>query len=548
MMAWRDLVRTLTRSPRQPWPDGALHHGARVILLLVVAITTTVLFPVSPLPDAPPVELGAILEEDVIAEVPFPVYKSEEELERERREAAARINPIFVYDSTAVDSMLTAVNAFFRQADSITTGSRSGDRQELRDLLAAYSVPPSASDVNLLMNPETRTRLEESVIRAIRTDLSRGVAMGGELERAGGQRLAILGLDVDEAVPADSTLDNTAFYDRARRYVPDGAPEGFGALQRVLLVRFMVPSLRPDWEATELYRERARGAVSPIKTRIQEQQRVVPAREPVTEADVERFRSYRQELERLGRSGSGRGLRALGGFLFNLVTLTLFGVLLLLYRPEIYRNLRHLTVITVLVLTLIAVASIVAASQDRMVSLVPIAFPALVVATLWDGRLALNMSLILAVLLTGQAPFLGITSLLTLVAAGAVASLSVRVVRRRAQTWVFIALIAGAYVLVDLVLLLRQGWGFSELVRFGGLGRGLRRRSSRSRSSGGSRRLLGRLLDGRLTGAALDRDVEVLQLLAAGALLDLGQLDRDPVAGLGTLVGERRLEADRSCG
>ncbi|MFW5947684.1 MAG: HD family phosphohydrolase, partial [Gemmatimonadota bacterium] len=355
-------------------------------------------------------------------------------------------------------------------ADSLVADPGNADRQELRDLLSDYSIPPSATDVSLLLDSGTRARLRESVRQAIRTDLARGVAMSAELDQVDSRRLAVLGLDLDDAVPMDSVLGNTEFYDRAERFVPGDAPDGFAALQRVILVRFMVPSLRPDWEATELYRERARGAVSPIKTRIQEQQRIVPAREPVTEADVERFRAYRQELERLGRAGSGRWVRVMGGFLFNLLVLSLFGVLVLLYREALYRNLRHLVVITALVLTLVGVASIVAASQDRMVALIPIAFPALVVATLWDGRLALSLSLILAVFLTGQAPFLGIVSLLTLVAAGAAASLSVRVVRRRAQTWVFIALIAGAYVLVDLVLTLRQGWGFNEMARFAGLG------------------------------------------------------------------------------
>ncbi|NIP81195.1 MAG: hypothetical protein GWM90_19040, partial [Gemmatimonadetes bacterium] len=73
------------------------------------------------------------------------------------------------------------------------------------------------------------------------------------------------------------------------------------------------------------------------KAQIQEGQRVVPAREPVTEADVERFRAYRQELQQLGRLGEGhRGLRTFGGFLFNLIVLSLFGVVLFLYRNELY--------------------------------------------------------------------------------------------------------------------------------------------------------------------------------------------------------------------
>ncbi|NIP81196.1 MAG: hypothetical protein GWM90_19045, partial [Gemmatimonadetes bacterium] len=91
---------------------------------------------------------------------------------------------------------------------------------------------------------------------------------------------------------------------------------------------------------------------------------------------------------------------------------------------------------------------------------------ALVVATLWNGRLALTLSLVLAILLTGQTPFLGIVGLLSLVTGGAVASLSVRVVRRRAQTWSFILLISGGYLAAALILGLLQGWPVQDIGTF----------------------------------------------------------------------------------
>ncbi|MFO7894985.1 MAG: HDIG domain-containing protein [Longimicrobiales bacterium] len=465
-MSWGDLTRILNRAPERPWPDGVIHHGARVMVLLLLAGVVSLLFPVTPLPDAPPVERGTVLEEDVIAEVPFPVYKSEEELERERRDAAASVNPIFVYDPTAVDSMLADVDRFFTRVDSAAdVEDDDAARRRVRDLLSAYAIPPSSADIDLLMDPALRDRLRRTVRGVILDELPRGVAMSGDLEEAGSQRIRITGIEQERTVPPDSVWDNTDFYDRSRFHVPTTAPRGYEQLQRLILVRFMVASLQPDWETTERVRERSRAAVNPLKAEIQEGQRVVPAREPVTEADVERFRAYRQELERMGDAVEGRGgLRALGGFLFNLLLLGLFGVLLYFFRnEEVYRDLRHVGVITVLVLTLVAVAAVIATYDAPLVALIPIAFPALVVATLWDGRLALNLSLILAILLTGQTPFLGIVALLTLVAAGAVAALSVRVVRRRAQAWGFIALIAGAYLAVGLILGLLRGWAIEEM-------------------------------------------------------------------------------------
>jgi putative nucleotidyltransferase with HDIG domain len=94
------------------------------------------------------------------------------------------------------------------------------------------------------------------------------------------------------------------------------------------------------------------------------------------------------------------------------------------------------------------------------VELVPIALPAIVVAALWDGRMALSLALVLAVLLSGQAPFFGFSPLYTLTLGGAAAALGVRVVRRRSQTWVFAAIIAAAYAVAALTLgLLRSREG-----------------------------------------------------------------------------------------
>jgi membrane-associated HD superfamily phosphohydrolase len=81
----------------------------------------------------------------------------------------------------------------------------------------------------------------------------------------------------------------------------------------------------------------------------------------------------------------------------------------------------------------------------------------LAVAVLWEGRLALVLVTILAALTAVQQPFAGPAVLATTLAGGAAAALSVRAVRRRAQTWVFIAIITGAYTIALLALALIYG-------------------------------------------------------------------------------------------
>ena len=82
---------------------------------------------------------------------------------------------------------------------------------------------------------------------------------------------------------------------------------------------------------------------------------------------------------------------------------------------------------------------------------------ALAVAVMWDGRMALVMVMVLAVVTAAQPAFAGFPVLATTLVGGAAAALSVRAVRRRAQTWIFVAIIASTYAAVLLALALLGG-------------------------------------------------------------------------------------------
>jgi putative nucleotidyltransferase with HDIG domain len=361
--------------------------------------------------------------------------------------------------------MLAGVDRFFTRVDSLVGRAENDSTaaRGLRNLLSAYTFPHGPEEVDFLLTPDTRRSMERAVRNVILDEFPRGVARGGDLEEAG-QRIRIVGMARDRAASTDSVLQLRDLQ------TPTTVSAALEQLQWLLLVRFNVPSLVPDWDATEMARDQARAAVDPIKANIMQGQRVVPAREPVTEADLERYRAYQQELQRIGEAGGGAArLRSLGASLFAFIMLSLFGVMLFFYRPSVYRSLRQVAVIAALVLAVAGGAALVA-RYDMPTSLIPIAFPALVVAILWDGRLALNLSLILAILLSGQTPFVGLVALVTLVTGGAVASLIVRVVRRRAQVWSFIVLITGAYALISIVLGLLRGWTLGDMMVFSGWG------------------------------------------------------------------------------
>jgi cyclic-di-AMP phosphodiesterase PgpH len=445
--------------------DAFLHHGVRLALLVLLAFAVKSLFPVSPVPGFPVLEKGMVTDEDIIAQVAFPIFKSDTDLAREREEAAASVAPVLDFLPAAADTMLSRIGRFMAAADSAARNGERAPATRLRELLHDQGVAVDDETLEALAAPRQRQRLAASLQRAVRQELPIGFIASSELEEAASAQYRVRAAGLERLLSRDSIRTAPRFYERAAAYLPSDASGELAELQRLLLIRFFEPSLRLNREATDAARERARQAVPVVKAEVLRGEKIVGAHEQVRDAELERLHAYQEQLARLGELDPGefRGGRAVGSFLFAFFVLLVFGLLLFFYRPVVYAGMRHIALIASLILALVGAAAVISRS-GAPIELIPVAFPALVVAALWDGRLALNMALVMAVLLGGQAPFLGVSVLFTMVMGGAAASLSVRVVRRRAQTWVFISIIAAAYAAAALTLGLLRSWEPMEIL------------------------------------------------------------------------------------
>ncbi|HUG01755.1 MAG TPA: HDIG domain-containing protein [Longimicrobiales bacterium] len=461
---WRIVPRALSEPPAAPWPWGVIHHGARLALLAASALTFQALFPVAPAPDFPVLERGMVADEDVIAEVDFDVLKSEQELAAEQAEAAASATPVFDVVPSAVDSLTHGVDRFFSQIDTISAAAPDEDARAraVAALLAEYRLEATPQILELLQSRNRRNAVRRAIDTAARQDLAQGYAASAELARANRPRLLLRDGADEVLVPLDSIRTGADFFEIVPAYLGRGADPSTATFARQVAVRFFQPSIRFSQIATENEQRRLRAAVPTTKGRVLAGERIIAAHEQVSADVVEKLAAYRARLDELDRlEGSGSWSRKTGRFLFDMLLLGILGVLLYFFRPAVYADLRHVLVITLLTLVLGSAAAIVASSGWPMV-MIPIALPVLVIAALWDGRLALSYALIVSILLSTQAPFGGVSPLFTMVLAGAAAAMAVRVVLRRSQTWVFVSVIAGAYAVAGIVLTLLRGLPFSS--------------------------------------------------------------------------------------
>ncbi len=138
-----------------------------------------------------------------------------------------------------------------------------------------------------------------------------------------------------------------------------------------------------------------------------------------------------------------------GAALLTFILLSIFGLLIFFSRPQVYANYRWLVLITLLAAAYFG-AALGIHRADMAPEWLPIAFVALPVALLWDTRMSLLLVLVLAAITGTLGPFSSYGTVLVVMGGGAAAAMSVRAVRRRSETWVSIAIIAGAASLVSL--------------------------------------------------------------------------------------------------
>ncbi len=462
MKRWLSGQGPLSGQPRVGRTAAFAFHGARILLALALAVGITLAFPPVPRMNLEGYSLRQVAPETVIARFNFPVPRNAEELERARANAAAGVPPTFDVRSAAADTMVADLERFFDGVERAAAGPEALD--PVQSFLNAAGVPASPSQVNVLLDPDSRRVIRETALTVTRELIPLGVYEELEPLYAGTERLRL------REGPEDRTLDRSEvrvvseFYDEVARRLPvTVATPDVQNLLRLILIRHMRPSLVFNAVTTREERSQAQSAVPLIKSNVVAGEAVVRANEQIGPAEMERLDAY-MEAQRAFGVGSTGGWQLSGLFgstLFHLLLLLVFGALLLLFRVAVYQNFRWMLMLAVLGAAYFGVAAVIG-SRELPLQLLPIAFVSLTVAVLWDGRMALMYVVVLAVMSGMLGPFDASVVTPALLVAGAAGALSVRVVRRRTQFWAFALIIAVAQALTMLGVTLMQGDAWME--------------------------------------------------------------------------------------
>lgn len=445
------------------------YHGPRLAVALGLAALTSALFPSSPAVEVPIYEVGSVAGDNVIAPFAFTVSKSETELARERDDLLRAAEPVFVYVPSALDTVRARLRAL---DNALSAASQVPDPRvaipTIQQAAAASGLQVTVDEAAYLAQPARRAALTQAVGRANERWLTSGVAASGVLDTIRGGVLLRRGSDERRVSPDDIATFN-AFLSRARLIHPDPLSSiGDGLYVRMLSTLFR-PTIVSDAAATRIRRDELARSVSAVKHQIQAGEKIVGANEVVGREQHEKLRALRDALET--RRGSGYGLkRVAGGVMFNFLVVALLGVALVLFRPQVYGNLRQLLALAALAAVVVAAGAVVARVDTVRPELIPVAFAAVLLSLLFDQRISLVGVMVLAVLIGGQSPFRGTNALFMNLIGGAAAALSVRRIRRRNDSFRWIAVAATSYAAAAVAIGMTLDWPAQDVIVSAGWG------------------------------------------------------------------------------
>jgi len=446
-----NMFLSLSGEPGESRGQRVLHHGSRVLLLIMLSSLVTALFPPSAGNDSLPFEDWSVAPDDVIAEVAFSVEKSASELEDERQLAREMVPPTFDVEPHAGDTMVARIDRFFSGLDSAAAVS---DRVRFEETLQASSIIATPAQVDYIMGDSTRAVFRYSATRAVREIMEDGVVEAARVADLSTTRITIRDNDLAERTAQISEVLTTSdFLNEAALLLPSGTPPSISDLLNLVLIRHIEYSYVLNVVATEMDRDAAARSVETIKQEFLEGQSIVRQGDPIRPEVLEHLRSH--EDARRNRGLVQDQELAVGAFLgsglINLMLFGLFGLLVFFSRPKLYATFHWILLISLLVAAYFSAALAISEAGFSDV-LLPIAFVALPVAILWDTRISLFLVLVIAAITGRLTPFASYGTFLLIAAGGSAAALSVRVLRRRSDWWVSIAIIASVTGLMLLSL------------------------------------------------------------------------------------------------
>jgi putative nucleotidyltransferase with HDIG domain len=420
--------------------------------------------------------------ENLVAPFEFPIYKSDDRLQQERRAVRQDVRPVFqlVSDAEArsmerLDSLSTHFDRIFNAfANWQINRSRGRMEQAAQDsaryekLLRSAPLDLSTRRWDLLLNSyvshvpgiSTPSRLSQpdavlsersiSQVRQILQDLYESHVLDVPIDTVHTSQIVLRNNEVrtERMLPARSVYGIYEASEYAREQLNDEYTSNSDTVEigMQLFDRGLIPSLRYRAEETNRRISQRQENISEVYGHVQEGQMIIRRGDVVRDSihrvltSLERFRAERTGNIRQWKMFLGQFI--LAGSIFAIFFLYLY----LLHGNIYYRN-KHVLLIAMLFGLIVGLFGIAVRLTAVPALAVPVAIASVLLTVVYNSRLGIMGTAVLALLGGAMAGYSYEFALVTLFA-GVLAVFSVRDVRNRGQIVVSAGLVLAAYMLI----------------------------------------------------------------------------------------------------
>lgn len=326
------------------------------------------------------------MHEVLIAPWDFPVYKTEDELGRERTELLTSFSPFFNYDTALADYEISNFNAYFSELRLVSTGAE-----------------------NELVAPEYEL-IRDGLAAILRDVYETGIFERNELTEtllSNNESIKLIKGNIAEEVLLENLFTHKEAYEFVRERKEELRDELSGDIDRdvhsfmnsLSLGDFLVPNVSYNEIKSRAERENLLKEISLTRGLIQKGELIISRGELVNDWRFRVLESFRQAYgERVGVYNSW--LFILGQVLIVSACFLILFLFLFHFRVELLESLQKTIFILILLIVFVGLTRIVTLLPEISVYLIPFAIIPIIIRTFYDPRLALFI-LLVTMMITG---------------------------------------------------------------------------------------------------------------------------------------------------
>ena len=465
----------------------------RFIIFSILTISISFLFPGGEQLDYN-YEIGDITREEIVAEFNFPILKSEDQLQKELIEAKVKVPYEFQRNQNISIDQNKKIEIFFNDIKNLSNASNNYQRTLQLLWEKKYGDEENKVKTNVVTDSALFVDLKESFLKKYPFDIDdpQWIKLISQIDQINLDSLALISLnicknnwaygiydipknniiseeislsvnEISEIINKGNFFDLEEAWIQSKKEVNLAFPndESLKDLIYSIIIEFLKPNLIFDSEKTERNQDKTTAIIPRSKGIIMENERIVDANTRVNDEIFLHLKSYLHAINQKERNETGLSfiLPWIGRILIVVSILSLFFSYLKTYRIEIYNKNQNLILFSSLFFIIIALSYIFVLRFNFSEYLIPFTVGAMVITVLFDGKIAINASIILSILvgfvIGGKLDF-SIVGLFTSMAA----IYSVRQLRTRAQLFIatLFIILSGSIIIIGIGLIKKLQW------------------------------------------------------------------------------------------